>query len=89
MRDDLKDLVSLGRGMTVLVACIVQELSKSDPSFEDRFLERLDEAYRDVRDQIAYDSGFALALIASTRSLLTGKTLRGVQTAPFLSDEQS
>lgn len=86
MTHEPDDLVSLGRGMTVLVTCMVQEAAKSDPTFEDRFLKRLEEAYREVRDHSAYDPGLALALLASTRSLLTGTTLRGRKEAPFLAD---
>lgn len=88
MTDESEDLVSLGRGMTVLVACMVQEAAKTDPAFEARFLERLEDAYREVRDHSSYDPGMALALLASTRSLLTGQSLRGGQRAPFLAERQ-
>ena len=82
MQED--DLVALGRGMSVLATCIVQEVAKSDPTFEERFLRRLDEAYQDVRDNSPFDPGLALALLASTRSLLTGYSLRKGQGDPFL-----
>lgn len=88
MTHESEDLVALGRGMTVLVACMVQEAAKTDPTFEARFLERLEDAYHEVRDHSSYDPGLALALLASTRSLLTGKSLRGERRAPFLADRQ-
>lgn len=86
MRDDSDDLVSLGRGLTVLATCLVQEMSRSDPTFQARFLKRLEEAYCEVRNHNSYDPGLALALLASTRSLITGLTLQGVQESPFLAD---
>lgn len=88
MTHESEDLVSLGRGMTVLVTCMVQEAAKTDPTFEERFLKRLEEAYHEVRDHNAYDPGLALALLASTRALLTGTSLRGGEKAPFLADRQ-
>lgn len=87
MAHEPDDLVSLGRGMSVLAACIIQEAARSDPTFEARVLKRLEEACREVRDHSTHhDPGLALALIASTRSLLTGISLRGEQKAPFLAD---
>ncbi len=36
----------------ILVACLVKTLNETDPSFQNRFLENLDDAYHDVRDGI-------------------------------------
>jgi hypothetical protein len=59
-------------------------LSKSDPSFEDRFLRRLAEACYELRDSGERDPGIALALLASTRSLITGLDQAKGQCDPFL-----
>jgi hypothetical protein len=79
------DLAVLGQGMAVLATCIVQELAKSDPTFEERFLRRLTEAYYELRDNSDYDPGAALGLLASTRSLITGFDHVNGQREPFLS----
>jgi hypothetical protein len=78
------DLAALGRGVAVLAACIVQELSKSDPTFEERFLKRLTEACYELRDSGECDPGIALALLGSTRSLITGFDQAKGQCDPFL-----
>jgi hypothetical protein len=36
--------------VAILAACFVQTANESDPSFEERFLERLSKAYRELRD---------------------------------------
>lgn len=48
MRDT--DLDHLKKATAVLAACVVQTLDESDPSFERRFLERLERAYRDGKE---------------------------------------
>ena len=78
------DLAALGRGMAVLTTCLVQELSKADLTFEARFLERLSEACYELRDNGEPDPGITLALLASTRSLITGFDGRKGQCDPFL-----
>lgn len=45
------DLDHAMRGTAALAACIVQTLTESDPSFQERFLERLGEAYYHFRDR--------------------------------------
>lgn len=84
MAKEPTDLAVLGQGMAVLATCIVQELAKSDPTFEERFLRRLSEAYHELRDNSDYDPLVALGLLASTRSLITGFDQISGQRAPFL-----
>ena len=46
MADQTTDLFRAKRGVAILVACVVQTLRESDPSFEERLLRRLGKAYR-------------------------------------------
>lgn len=84
MANQPSDLAVLGQGMAALATCIVQELSKSDPTFEERFLRRLNEAYYELRDNSDYDPLIALGVLASTRSYITGFDHISGQGAPFL-----
>jgi hypothetical protein len=36
-------------GVAILATCTVQTLNESDPTFQDRFLERLATAYRELK----------------------------------------
>jgi hypothetical protein len=45
------DLWQLKTGTAALAVCIVRTLQKSDPDFEDRFLETLDRAYDHFRER--------------------------------------
>ncbi len=58
------------------MTCLVQPLSESDPSFQERFLKHLTDAYYEIRDN---DDGRwegevnqELELLSWTRTLLTG-----------------
>jgi hypothetical protein len=77
-------LAALSRGIAVLATCIVQELNRSDPTFEERFLKRMNEGYYELRDNSESDPGAALALLAYTRSLITGFDHINGQQDPFL-----
>jgi hypothetical protein len=44
------DLFHVKRGIAALSACIVQTMNESDPTFQKRFLERLERAYYKLRD---------------------------------------
>jgi hypothetical protein len=72
MSDPLSDLDRAKRGAAALAVCIVQTLSESDPTFQERFLERLAGAYRQFRDDTDGDVTQELELIAWTREYLTG-----------------
>ena len=73
------DLWSVKTGTAALAVCIVRTLQKSDPDFEDRFLENLDRAYEHFRhhgatrrDGSPRDAQNVLEMLAWTRELLTG-----------------
>ena len=78
------DLKQVARGTAVLATCIVQTLNRSDPTFEERFLKTMTEAYYELRDNSENDPGLALSLLAYTRSLLTGFDFASGQGDPFL-----
>ena len=84
MRDT--DLDHLKKATSVLAACVVQTLDESDPSFERRFLERLERAYRELKDNTDGDVQHEMELLSWTRSLLTGFSHATGQGAPFLKD---
>lgn len=84
MRDT--DLDHLKKATAVLAACVVQTLDESDPSFEGRFLERLERAYRELKDNTDGDVQHEMELLSWTRSLLTGFSHIDGQGAPFLKD---
>jgi hypothetical protein len=74
------------RGVAKLATLIVQTLNESDPSFRDRFLEKLGEAYYDTRDNTPADEDprHELELFAWTREFLTGFSLLEGQGRPYL-----
>jgi len=80
------DLDHSMHGTAILAACIVQTLTESDPSFQERFLERLAAAYTELRDNTDGPVTQELTLLSWTRSLLTGFDFVGGQDDPFLSD---
>lgn len=86
MSDELPDLHLAKRGAVVLVTCIAQTMSESDPTFEDRFLQKLKVAYTELRDGHELGDMHALEMISWTRSLLTGFDLTHGQRKPFLED---
>jgi hypothetical protein len=74
------------RGVAILATCIVQTLNESDPSFQERFLERMDRAYRKLRDDTGGDVIEQLELLNWTREYLTGFSGISGQGKPFLED---
>ena len=80
------DLFHAQTGLAALVTCVVQTLNESDPSFQQRFLDRLERAYLRFRDNTKGPVAQELELLSSTRQLLTGwNPIRG-QGKPFLQD---
>jgi hypothetical protein len=79
------DLRHAKKGTAILVACIVQTLNESDPSFQERFLEKMGKAYYELRDDTEGDVIHELELLAWTRELLTGWNPVSGQGKPFLS----
>jgi hypothetical protein len=78
------DIHRAKRGVAVLAACIVQTLNETDPSFRERFLKHLSEAYYDLRDNWEGDVIQELELLSWTRELLTGLDHLNGQGEPFL-----
>ena len=87
MTAQTSDLHRSKRGVAVLVACVVQTLNESDPSFEKRFLERLAKAYRVLKDNELWEGDLRqeMEVLAWTRELLTGFDPINGQGEPFLS----
>jgi hypothetical protein len=66
------DLYQAERGVAVLVACLAETLSESDPTFKERFLKKLEKWYQDFRDGKA--AGMPeMELLSWTRDILKGK----------------
>jgi hypothetical protein len=85
MADQLSDLHRAKRGVAVLAACIVQTLNESDPTFQRRFLERLAQAYAEIKDDWpGPDVIQELELLSGTREFLTGFDRIEGQGEPFL-----
>jgi hypothetical protein len=70
------------RGVAILVACLVQEIEKYQPGFQEGYLARLGQAYEEVRHDA--DPLDRLELLNWTRELLTGFNPISGQGAPFL-----
>jgi hypothetical protein len=80
------DLHRAKRGTAILIACVVQTLNESDPSFEERFLERLGRAYGELKDNFDGDVRQELELVNWTREFLTGWSPITGQGKKFLED---
>jgi hypothetical protein len=86
------DLWQLKTGTAALAACVVRALQKSDPNFQDNFLETLDRAYEHCQRQENWTRSDGsprpvqniLEMIAWTRELLTGWNPVEGQLNPFL-----
>jgi hypothetical protein len=82
------DLHRAKRGVAVLVTCIIQTMNETDPTFQERCLKRMSDAYYEVRDN--YDGRWdgevnqELELLSWTRELLTGWNFVTGQGNPFL-----
>ena len=72
-------------GIVILVTCLVQEISATDPEFTDRVLERFQRAYGAVRDDDT-NTVDRLELLDWVRELLTGSSQTSGQGKPFLAD---
>jgi hypothetical protein len=86
MNPGLSDLHRAKRGTAVLAVCIVQTLNESDPTFQERFLRRLKEAYHEIRDNWDDTDSLRqeLELLQWTQALLTGFDMIKGQGDPFL-----
>jgi hypothetical protein len=84
MSEKTTELHRAKRGAAILATCIVQTLNESDPTVQDRFLERLARAYRELKDNTAGDVIQEMELLSWTRSYLTGFDFATGQGEPFL-----
>ena len=80
------DPFHIRRGVAALTACVVQTLNESDPTFQKRFLKRLDRAYDLIRDDTEGDVRQELELLSSVREVLTGWSWTKGRDKPFLED---
>jgi len=76
-------ILDVKSGTAILTTCIVQTINERDPTFQERFVARLDRAFAQRRDKAEKDEKEVLSW---TRTLLTGFSLSGGQEKPFLSD---
>ena len=83
MTDD--ELHKAKAAVSQLVACLVQTLDESDPTFQDRFLKRLEAAYNEARDKSEGDQRHTFEMFSWTRELLTGFSRINGQGEPYLS----
>jgi hypothetical protein len=74
------ELWAVKTGAAALAVCMVRTLEKSDPHFEQRFLEHLDRAY----DGSPRDLQNVFEMLAWTRELLTGWNNVSGQRDPLL-----
>ncbi len=86
----LSDLHQSKRGVAAMIACLVQTLNETEPTFQARFLARLEAAYTELRDNpppaSTNNDEMAFETLSWVMELLTGwDTLKG-QGKPFLSD---
>lgn len=70
--DQRSDLHRAKVGVAVLATCIVETLQDNDPTFRDRFLKKLTDAYYKLRDDSEGDQIEQLELLGWTREFLTG-----------------
>jgi hypothetical protein len=84
MTDKTTELHRSKRGVAILATCIVQTLNESDPTFQERFLNRLSKAYYELRDNTDGDVVQEMTLLSWTREYLTGFDFVTGQGEPFL-----
>ena len=84
MSDQISDLDRSKQGVAILAACVVQTLNESDPSFEERFLERLSLAYDHLKEGQESDVLHQMELLSWTRDLLIGFNRIIGKGTPFL-----
>jgi hypothetical protein len=64
--------ISLSRGLAALITCVAQALNESDPTFQKRFLNKLETAYDVIRHDTEGDVRQELDLLSTVREVLTG-----------------
>lgn len=81
--DQRSDLHRAKVGVAVLATVIVETINESDPTFKDRFLKKMTDAYYKLRDDSPGDQIEQMELLDWTRSFLTGFDPIKGQGAPF------
>ena len=71
------------RGVAILVTCLVETLKDTDPTFQDRFIENLDRAYRITREQFDDQTLDRHELIRWVQTTITGWSSITGQGKPF------
>jgi hypothetical protein len=66
------DLFHVSRGLAALITCVAQALNESDPTFQKRFLNKLETAYDVIRHDTEGDVRQELDLLSTVREVLTG-----------------
>ena len=86
----LTDLHQSKRGVSAAIACLVQTMNESDPSFQARFLTRLEAAYGQMREQptgtppkVSPNTSEALEPLTWIREMLTGWSMIDGQGEPL------
>jgi hypothetical protein len=69
-----------------LLLALLKPLNEADPNFQERFLTKLDKAYRKFRDDTDGDVNQELELLSWAREYLTGWNNITGQGKPFLAD---
>jgi hypothetical protein len=80
------DLFHVRRGVAVLTTCLVQTLNETDPTFQKRFLKRVERACDLLRRDTEGDVRQELELLLCVQELLTGWNWSKEQGKPFLED---
>jgi hypothetical protein len=86
MTAQTNDLFHAKRGLAALVACMVQTLNESDPTFQERFLANLRKAYSEFSDHTEGDTIQELELLSGIMEYLTGFSVTKGQGQPFAED---
>ena len=87
----LDDLHQSKRGLASVVACLVHTINETNPTFQGRFLARLEAAYYELRDNPTASSKndhMAPQPVSWVQELLTGWNITDVDGKPFLPDYQ-
>lgn len=84
LTDQRSDLHRAKVGVAVLATCIIEAMNESDPTFRDRVLKKMTEAYYKLRDNTEGDVIEQLELLNWTRTFLTGFDHISGQGEPFL-----
>jgi hypothetical protein len=70
--DQRSDLHRAKVGVAVLATCIIEAMNETDPTFKDRVLKKMTDAYYKLRDDTDGDQIEQMELLDWTRSFLTG-----------------